>query len=425
METAIYLISLIFYIITFCLRKRMGFILYQLFIAVIYLISLSYIQTLDITLILYSFFSGIPFLRYFSIKNTINKIFLLYFIPSIFYSIITNGVTDALSIYTIRLIGVSYYAYLFLRIKEDKRNKEKIKIDPESIDSRIEFKKDKQVLLLFLFGEIVLTVIGVILSGGIGRLMLNYQCTVGNISICGVLLCGSILNSIKKDHNLVKKKRNIITIWIIVTAFTFLSIFSGTRGYIIVCLGMFFIYTIFYLTRFTKIMVSLSLLLAIILIGGSFLDNSIEGLGFKNSTGRRTSENNFVLQYMPNSPIHMIFGYGFGKKVKTLPNHREYVYRVADTRYTNFILPQVNGFHNFYITIYYSSGLAGLTIVLFMLANIIKNLYKLRDKKLAIILVSYVVLYMVLLWFRWTATSGILEFATIKYILMKEKKYEK
>ena len=414
MPLIIYIISLISYFIILCLRKRLGFIYYQLAIAIVYLFSLSYIQTLDVTLIFYSIFSSLPYLKYFSIKNNISVFFFIYFSLIILYSTIINGVTDALSIFIIRLIGIIYYNYIFNHIKYDQTKRE-----------QPTHNKDKHLLIIFLTGELILTTIGVILSGGFGRLMLNYQCTVGNISICGILICGSALNSIKKQEKKSQHLSQIFFIWLLILIFTFLSIFSGTRGYIIVCLGMSLIYIVLFLTRFTKILIFLILALPMIMFGDSIVEHSIDNLGFKNSTGRRSSENQFVIQYMPNSPIHMLFGYGFGKKVKTLPDYTSYIHRVADTSYTNYILPEVSGFHNLYITIYYSSGIIGLATISLMFFYIISTLLKNSDKKLAIILVSYIILYMILLWFRWTATSGILEFATLQYIIMKDKKHEK
>ncbi len=83
-----------------------------------------------------------------------------------------------------------------------------------------------------------------------------------------------------------------------------------------------------------------------------------------------------------------------------------------------WVLPRVEGFHNFWATILYSSGIVGLALVVIVYLSIISRALKATsDPKLRIILLSFLLSYAVLLWYRWTATSGILEFAVFSYIL--------
>ena len=82
------------------------------------------------------------------------------------------------------------------------------------------------------------------------------------------------------------------------------------------------------------------------------------------------------------------------------------------------MLHRVDSFHNLYLTILYSAGVVGLLLVLVLYYRIMKkSLTSCTDNKMKIVIAVFLLSYAVLLWYRWSATSGILEFAVLAYIL--------
>ncbi len=126
-----------------------------------------------------------------------------------------------------------------------------------------------------------------------------------------------------------------------------------------------------------------------------------------------------------NSIFYKLFGYGYGRKIGNIDNI-DWIIRTVS--YNDFVLsafPSKDGFHNFYGTILYSSGIIGLFFVgslFFYIFLKIKN--NISSRKEIAMLSIYVGIYMFILWFRWTATSGILEFATIAFCISFIKKNE-
>lgn len=396
----IYILSIFIYLFIYFRRTKMSFLKYQLLIATNYLFSLSFIQTLDFTLVLYSIFALIPFFKSFKISSKFEGGFLIYFFINLLFSMIVNGISNALSIFIIRFIGIVFFIYVFKNLKF------KICNDEKTIE---------KLLFSYLVSEIFVMLLAYIISGGDSRLMLNYQCTVGAISISGIILVGYYFSICSKEKKIIGFLYSIM--------FTLISIISGTRGYLIICVFLLLIYFAFYGSKFWKGIAFFMLPLLVTVGFSGFFSNFIEVTRLGSSTGRRTSENLLVWKYMPQNPIRLTVGYGFGKEVNSLPNISLYISEVSDTSYTNYILYHVSGFHNLYATVYYSSGIIGVIFTLCMFIYIFKLTGNVANNKTRYILYLYIALYMFMLWYRWSATSGILEFATFAYIMfISEKK---
>lgn len=396
----IYLLSLVLYIVCLFFVKKLGFIRYQLFVATIYLFSLSFIQTLDITLVIFSFFSMLPYLKSLKLpRNPVFIVFVVYLFVDLLVSIFMNGVINASSIFVIRLIGILLYFLLFRNV---------------CVGTTITSKQLCFTLFLFAACETIISFLAIFISGGFGRLMLNSQCTSGCISIAGILLVGKYLE-------VCNSKRKIIG-FSFCAYFTFWSIASETRGYLVICIFMTLVYILLYCSTQTKTMIVLGLIVIFVIFGSNLSEYFLKITRFDASTGRRGAENQFVLEYMFQSPIHLIFGYGFGQRVGLLNDVGDLISTVSSGDvYVNYILYQVSGFHNFFATIFYSCGLVGLSIVfiafIYLLFSFVMN-YSLKQ---AIVLCAYFASYLFLLWFRWSATSGILEFAVLSYVAASYK----
>ena len=187
----VYITSVILYICCLFFRKKTSFLVYQSLTAIIYLYSVSFIQTLDVTIVLYILFSVIPYIRYFKPSNGIYLIFLIYFGSLMLLSVLLNGISSAVSVFVIRLIGIVSFIYIFKNIKE---------LELHRINNERNLAK---VLFILCLGEAFIGALAFVISGGSTRLMLNYQCTVGNLSIAGILITGCYLNVCKQSRQVI------------------------------------------------------------------------------------------------------------------------------------------------------------------------------------------------------------------------------
>ncbi len=397
----IYAIGIILYILIFVFRNKMNFIIYQILISFVYLITLSFIQTLDVTLALYLLFSILPFINSFKLPSTFSLITLLFLVFSLLTSVLFNGFTSAISIFIIRLIGILFFVYIFSNVEINVLDLKQIKITS----------------LCVLILETIIGIIGYIMSPNLDRLMLNYQCTVGCLSISGILLVFL--------HVYLKKRFDIFSI-LIAIAFCVWAILSGTRGYIVITLGFSAFLFLFYGNKFIKILLFPTLLILIALNFTAVWDVFSNLTRINESTGIRHAENELLyMLFNQNSIFYKLVGYGYGRKIGTIDNI-DWIIRTVS--YNDFVLsafPSKDGFHNFYGTILYSSGIIGLFFVgslFFYIFLKIKN--NISSRKEIAMLSIYVGIYMFILWFRWTATSGILEFATIAFCISFIKKNE-
>ena len=202
---------------------------------------------------------------------------------------------------------------------------------------------------------------------------------------------------------------------------------SGTRGYLVICLALSAYYFLKYGNKTLKFLLVGVGIIVFALQYESIIGNFLDVTRLGSSTGRRTSENLFVWYYMSsNSFINFLFGFGFGKNVGTLSNIDGLLSMVSDSEYTYYILHKVNGFHNFFATIYYSSGFVGVCLIYCIFFKILYDLCKkIKDKKMIVISCFYILLYIFMLWYRWSATSGILEFSCLAFLISNNKKSNK
>ena len=248
------------------------------------------------------------------------------------------------------------------------------------------------------------------------RLMLNFQCTVGCIATGFVLLLAYDFYKNQKRFSLV-----------LMLLHTLIACLSGTRGYMLVCIVV-TITSILLFSSLKQKLLALPLLLAGVLMERfNVMEFIFHSLRFGESTGRRQSEDLFVIWFMPKRPLlNILFGNGFGSPIGKYRISRSIIYEVADSRYTLKVLPKVEGFHNCWSTILYSSGIVGLILIVLLYGSIILQAMRAAtDNRFRMILLSFLVSYAVLLWFRWTATSGILEFACLSYVIHDLKNHNR
>lgn len=406
----IYLFTIIGMLLLYTFRKKMNFITYELLVATIYLIALSYVQVLDVLLVIYLLFAIIPYIKYFKFNSFVQLLFALYFGTVLLFSCILHGISSAVSVFVIRYIGIIFFAFFFINYIHKCITNEETTIDFYSL------KDTLKLIKWFAVCEIILTCIAFAVSGG-GRLMLNYQCTVGNISIAGILLCGYCFY--------ISDNRKNGLIFFYALFFTSIAILSGTRGYLIICIAMLMLYAILYGKKIVKFLVFMIFSMVLVLNYNTVFEKTVEITRLGESTGRRKSEDLLVWNYMFDNPSNSLFGLGFGKPVSELYNISSLISKVSNSPYTTYILYRVNAFHNLYTTTYYSAGLIGIILLGTIFLKIINycKIY-LIDKKIYYTSLTFVLLYMFVLWFRWSATSGILEFATFSFVLLNSYAFE-
>lgn len=206
---------------------------------------------------------------------------------------------------------------------------------------------------------------------------------------------------------------------IIMIILTLIACLSGTRGYILVSVVVTYVSIFLYAGNRLRLMMCLSMLILALSKYHEIIDLVFNKLRMGESTGRRHSENLFVIELMNERPLfNVLFGNGFGSIAGQYSISENIILNVSDSAYTYKVLHYVTGFHNFWGTILYSSGIIGLFLIIVLYVSLLKRIVVSDvDCRFKIVSVAFWVSYAVLLWYRWTAACGVLEFAMFSYVL--------
>lgn len=393
-------IAVLCYLILLVFRKQLGIVCYTILASTVYLFSLSFIQTLDVTLPVYLFFILLPNLKYFKVKSQFQLLVLYYFFCIIVFSAIKNGIAASISIFIIRLIGIFLFCFIY-----------------DGIPTRIiqnHFKTDAdylRVTRIIVLSELFVLLLAYFISGGDSstRFMLNYQCTIGCISTgCMLLLSFFLSTSVRKRP-----------IWAAMVITLCTTIFSGTRGYIIVVGGIFAVSLLYFIADKKKIILALLGVGIALVLWQYIFELFYSQMRFGESTGRRASENLFLVESLSTSPwYNVILGHGFGCPLVNVPDAESIISAVSNSDYTYYILHHVNAFHNCWLTVCYSAGIIGFILILILYFSLFKKVrIRCSNSKIRLCIYTFLVTYFVLLWYRWSATSGILEFFVVEIVL--------
>lgn len=393
-------LTLAFYILLLSLHRRIGLIKYSILTTTLYLISLSFIQTLDNTLPLYFVFMVIPNIRFFIVKNTRELFILLYFLCVLAISIINNGIFASMSIFLIRAAGLFLFFYSFQGISAS------------CITSELKSEKEiMQIVKLIICSEVILLAVAIYLSFGdtSKHLMLNYQCTIGCISTGAMLLMAYFLSVSKR------KKR----IWIAMLIMLAITAYSGTRGYIVIVGGIFIASIVCFVNDQKKIIFSIAAIALTLLLWEKIYHIVFTEMRFGESTGRRDSENLFFLKSLTTSCFYnVLFGHGFGTSITKVPEFKSILSSVSDSSYTYYKMHYVSGFHNCWYTIWYSAGTFGFVFIMTLYMSLfLKARSQCKNKKVRLTVYAFLFSYFILMWFRWSATSGIFEFFILAIVM--------
>lgn len=387
-------------------KRRIGFLCYQVAIAGVYLLALAMEQTLDYTMSVYFAFAVLPFVRYFGCPNVATLFPVLYFCFWTLTSVFLNGAVAVLSTLIIHYLGPLVLVYVYSHIPATE-------ILPASMrDGGSSVSYVKKAVLLALVIETFIGILAMSMSST-GRLMLNYQCVSGCLSCVCVMLLGVVG----------RNGGNLPFVLLMGSVAVFWSIASGTRGYIVLSIVMFAV--VCFNTLGSKKAIAVALLFcALLLICEVVLPNGIAGTflaeRFSDSTGRRGVENRWAVNMLLGQGLlRDFFGFGLGTTLGTQPYAASAFFGVGASSYEYSAIMEASNLHNFWYSCILAVGFIGLVLYVIPLASFARNRLTgggiPRETKLSI--ACFFAAYAFVLWFRWTATGGILEAGMVAFFL--------
>lgn len=388
--------------ITACLvivpfRQKTGFLLYEFIVAGIYLLSLTMVQELDYTMSVYFAFAVFPYLNRFRVPNRAALLCILYFFIITLVSLTRNDMLKVASILVIHYLGPLILIFVFSNIERDEF------FPPNTLD----FADGCRCVLLL--GALFETVIGVlaISQSADGRLMLNYQCVSGCIS------CFSILLTLY----LIKINRHVILAGCLALYFLLWAFASGTRGYIVIACVL--IAFAFILLKDARARIMLILIAVLTIVGlitflPELIQGVVDGSRIGESVGRRTYENIWFLKFFPSlSPVNQMFGIGIGSVYGEWRGACEAMLGVGAGTWDYNVIMISAKLHNFWYSALLATGVIGMTLYIAPFFLYARSFMDLLDKRTFVLLITFMAVYAFVLWFRWTATGGILESAVL------------
>ena len=397
------------------LRNR--FISYQMSLLAVFIVGLTMSGQLDSTLPVLVLFSLLPYLTGVGRFNWVSLLFILSSMAYLIFGVVCQSATASFVMFLSRLMQFVAFYLIF--------------------DNEIVKKSPEPTISLVVAMTIVESVIGLYLikNGTMAaniemegvRLVSNSQPITGNIAVCLLPLIGYIYFFKKpsgKQIALVLFCMFILAFWVVL---------SGTRGYTLVFgAGFLFILADFFFSgNKTRIRMQSSVLalcfvaLVCLLLVGIFqeqifnkIDNSLRLSG---SLGIRDQENKTgLLFYHSEHLASKLFGIGIGA---SWGEHPEYVSAVQSVFGTTGVAARYlsrvgTNFHNFYLNILCLQGLFGICILATVFFDLIGKALSLscNSSKAAAFYVLYIVMFALMLYFRWSADCGIIELVSLAYI---------
>jgi hypothetical protein len=305
-----------------------------------------------------------------------------------------------------------------------------------AIESSIEQTKviDKKVLYIALISETILSIYLLLGAGsaqanGLIRLVAGAQPITGNISIAVLPIIAYLYTNnsqLKKSNNVLIAISLILFIW---------TILSGTRGYILLFLlcmcPIYYDYAMsFYTDKKNKLAYKLMLIIiiiSIILLTALIIPGIYEKIGsllrLQDSIGIRIYENLAELEFYKNSSINIIlFGIGIGGQAGTYP---EFIVAISKQfgqgmwNQSHYLYDSGALFHNLYANILMMQGILGIIILVYILLRIwnMIGIYCNRNVILVSSLRLYWIGFLMMNYYRWSASCGIGEMIILAIIL--------
>ena len=405
----------------FLFRKNM--IVQQLMFFLVYIVSVTYLQSLDVALPIYFVFSLIPFVSGVRIIDRWTFILICALGVYLIYGMLFQNTQRAIIMFVSRC-----WQFLFFFIV---------------INSKKIIKEDLNFALIIKIAFIVETVLAAYIFVSkrglydVIRLTAGAQPITGNTSV--VIL--PILVFLFYMRNRTPKAQTRILIMAFL--FALWVALSGTRGYEFV-----FVITLVwlirdYITTSSNIKNSLYrflffILLTVLLIGilfvlPEYLEKILAVLRLnKTSIGIRTYENAAAVEFMLNAPIPVkLFGVGIGGHLGSYPEFQEAIskqFALGMWNRSHYLNDSGSLFHSLYMNIMCNMGLVGLIVLVISVIKILQTISaSTNDKKLSFVMKMFFLGILFMNNFRWSTDCGIAImgiFALILKVLNQRKQLE-
>lgn len=388
------------------LREKLGFLGYQVAIASVYLVTLCFELTLDYTMSVYFVFAVAPYLKYFRLPTAWEFLLALYLGASALIGIMNNGFVAVISMLVIHYLGPLCLIYIYCNIP-------KCDLFPKSITSPLTLHGYiEKMLIACMLAEAVIGIIAIAVSSD-GRLMLNYQCVSGCVACICIILLAFQLND----------KYHVIFGYLCMAYCVGWAFLSGTRGYIVLAVSMALTVVATQNDNRNKVLIACTIgvvLCLFLLLNADFYSEIISGSRMTESIGRRTYENRWFLNLFTSQGVAKdALGIGIGTKFSSQEGAVAAFYGTGVDDYAYRVIMGNTTLHNFWYTMTLGMGLAGTFLYVAVFVRFAHSCLcaQIHSRNAAFLLVMFLAVYAFVLWYRWTATGGILESAVLETFL--------
>ena len=403
------------------LKFRKCQLLQQLVFLYIFIVGVTFLGKLDVLLPIYFFVSTCPFITK---VRKISKITL--FICAWFGIYLVFGLIFQDPVATITSFVAKYWQIIIFFIVIDTPLKSKTIVTYNQLQVSLLIETVLAIYLLLTNSKVE--------ENGLVRLVSNAQPITGNIAITVLPISVYLYFKYKNDSKIETKiifTEMIFFVWIVL---------SGTRGYTLMFAGTMFI--VFYdywicnqknkpkaYNRFAIIFLMGFAALVFIVVTPEILNRIISILRLEDSTGIRSYENAAEWEFFLNAPWNVkIFGIGLGGTAGTYNAFSSAILKQVSRGMWNknsYLYGSGALFHNLFANLLLNLGVIGVIVVIIAevyIWNIIFRVCK-KNSKIKWIFHLYQISFLLMNYFRWSASCGIAEtiaFSLTLKLLAKE-----
>ena len=403
------------------LKFRKCQLLQQLVFLYIFIVGVTFLGKLDVLLPIYFFVSTCPFITK---VRKISKITL--FICAWFGIYLVFGLIFQDPVATITSFVAKYWQIIIFFIVIDTPLKSKTIVTYNQLQVSLLIETILAIYLLLTNSKVE--------ENGLVRLVSNAQPITGNIAITVLPISVYLYFKYKNDSKIETKiifTDMIFFVWIVL---------SGTRGYTLMFAGTMFI--VFYdywicnqknkpkaYNRFAIIFLMGFAALVFIVVTPEILNRIISILRLEDSTGIRSYENAAEWEFFLNAPWNVkIFGIGLGGTAGTYNAFSSAILKQVSRGMWNknsYLYGSGAPFHNLFANLLLNLGVIGVIVVIIAevyIWNIIFRVCK-KNSKIKWIFHLYQISFLLMNYFRWSASCGIAEtiaFSLTLKLLAKE-----
>ena len=391
----------------------------QILFLVVYLIGLTIVGEMDVLLPIYFIFSLLPFLRHIRRISVFTAAISLYYGLYLVYGLFNQNITGTL----ITFITKMWQFIVFFIVNE--------------ADIKIQTENNKKTICFAVFIEILLGLYLMATStnmdaNGLVRLVANSQPITGNIST--VLLPISIYFYFKNRGN-GKQSKWLLFVSLIMLVFVILS---GTRGYTLEFAATMFLIFYDYFTNGSvgKTVQGNRMLMCVLLGTAAFLcvvavpeitEKAVSVLRLKSSVGIRTYENAAVRDFISKTSLcTALFGIGLGGQGGSYQAMKNALYSQFSLGMWNkdhYLYDSGALFHSLYANVIMCMGVIGIFVLVRINIEMWKRItYSCSQKLIRRVLHLFQLSFLLMNYYRWSATCGIAEMIILALILKSLKK---